>query len=161
MIQHRVLLVVYLPVRLLSVRLSDKIDHIGRYDQTCLQLGFLISSQYSNRVVRYLRVNGPFELVYDIGGGRVVRSCWINFQCRVCSTYLDKSRARAYCSCSRCGWGLFGHFSLVYHFTFLSPSLWETARYRLKYCPTGPLIPKQQPIVYDIVHIKQDTSSKI
>ena len=25
---------------------------------------------------------------------------------------LDYSRARAYCACSRCGWGLFGHFSL-------------------------------------------------
>ena len=24
-----------------------------------------------------------------------------------------------------------------------SPSLWETARYRLKYCPKGPLSPKQ------------------
>ena len=23
---------------------------------------------------------------------------------------LDYSRARAYCACSRCGWGLFGHF---------------------------------------------------
>ena len=30
---------------------------------------------------------------------------------------------------SRCGWGLFGHFSLFYHFSFLSPSLWDTARY--------------------------------
>ena len=29
-------------------------------------------------------------------------------------TNLDKSRARAYCACSRCGLGLFGHF-------FLSP----------------------------------------
>ena len=26
------------------------------------------------------------------------------------STYLDKSRARAYCACSRIGRGLFGHF---------------------------------------------------
>ena len=34
-------------------------------------------------------------------------------------------------------------FSLVYHFSFLSPSLWETARYRLKYCLKGPLNPKQ------------------
>ena len=34
-------------------------------------------------------------------------------------------------------------FSLVYHFSFLSPSLWETARYRLKYCLKGPLSPKQ------------------
>ena len=25
-------------------------------------------------------------------------------------TYLDKSSLRAYCACSRCGWGLFGHF---------------------------------------------------
>ena len=23
---------------------------------------------------------------------------------------LDDSRARAYCTCIRCGWGLFGHF---------------------------------------------------
>ena len=28
-------------------------------------------------------------------------------------------------------------------FTLLSPSLWETARYRLKYCLKGPLNPKQ------------------
>ena len=58
-------------------------------------------------------------------------------------TNLDYSRARAYCACSRYGWGLFGHFSLVYYFSFLSPSLWETARYRLKYCLKGPLSPKQ------------------
>ena len=32
--------------------------------------------------------------------------------------------------------------SLVSHFSFLSPSLWETARYRLKYCLKGPLSPK-------------------
>ena len=32
-------------------------------------------------------------------------------------TYLDKSRARAYCTCSRCGWGLFGHF--YSHLSFL------------------------------------------
>ena len=28
-------------------------------------------------------------------------------------TNLDHSRARAYCACSRCGWGLFGHFFLL------------------------------------------------
>ena len=62
------------------------------------------------------------------------------------TTNLDNSRARAYCACSRCEWGC---FSLVYHFFLLSPSLWETARYRLKYCLKGPLSPKQptnQPI---------------
>ena len=34
-------------------------------------------------------------------------------------------------------------FSLVYHFSFLTPSLWETARYRLKYCLKGLLSPNQ------------------
>ena len=34
-------------------------------------------------------------------------------------------------------------FSLVYHFSLLSPSLWETARYRLKHCLKGSLSPKQ------------------
>ena len=31
---------------------------------------------------------------------------------------LADSRARAYCACSRCGWGLFGHF--YSHLSFLS-----------------------------------------
>ena len=57
-------------------------------------------------------------------------------------TYLDYSRARAYCACSRCGWGVVWTFFL-YSFSTLSPSLWETARYRLKYCLKGPLNPKQ------------------
>ena len=57
-------------------------------------------------------------------------------------TNLDESRARAYCACSRRGWGLFVLFSLVYHFSNLSPSLRETALYRLKYCLKGPLSPK-------------------
>ena len=47
---------------------------------------------------------------------------------------LDGSRARAYCGCSRCGWGCLDIFTLLYLFSSLSPSLWETARYRLKYC---------------------------
>ena len=56
-------------------------------------------------------------------------------------TNLAWSRARAYCAFSRYGWGgLDIFFSAA---IFLSPSLWETARYRLKYCLKGPLSPKQ------------------
>ena len=59
-------------------------------------------------------------------------------------TSLDDGRARAYCACSRCGWGFVWTFFLSsIFFSFLSPSLWETARYRLKYCLKGPLKPKQ------------------
>ena len=41
------------------------------------------------------------------------------------------------------GGGCLDIFILVYPFTPLSPSLWEMARYRLKYCLKGPLNPKQ------------------
>ena len=41
------------------------------------------------------------------------------------------------------GVGCLGIFSLVYHFSFHTPSLWETARYRLKYCLKVPLSPNQ------------------
>ena len=47
------------------------------------------------------------------------------------------------------GGGCLDIFTLIYPFFSLSPSLWETARYRLKYCLKGPLNPKQptnQPI---------------
>ena len=41
------------------------------------------------------------------------------------------------------GGGCLDIFTLVYPFSPLSPSLWETARYRLKYCLKGPFSPKQ------------------
>ena len=41
------------------------------------------------------------------------------------------------------GGGCLDIFTLIYPFSSLSPSLWETARYRLKYCLKGPLNPKQ------------------
>ena len=51
------------------------------------------------------------------------------------------------------GGGCLDIFTLVYPFSSLSPSLWETARYRLKYCLKGPLSPKQptnQPIALSV-----------
>ena len=41
------------------------------------------------------------------------------------------------------GGGCLDIFTLIYPLSTLSPSLWETARYRLKYCLKGPLNPKQ------------------
>ena len=53
------------------------------------------------------------------------------------------------------GGGLFGHFYLLYPVSPLSPFLWKTARYRMKYCFKGPLNPNtsNQPIdsLYDFV----------
>ena len=41
------------------------------------------------------------------------------------------------------GGGCLDIFTLICPFSSLSPSLWETARYRLKYCLKGPLNTKQ------------------
>ena len=41
------------------------------------------------------------------------------------------------------GGGCLDIFTLLFLFSPLSPSLWETARYRLKYCLKGSLNPKQ------------------
>ena len=40
-------------------------------------------------------------------------------------------------------------FTLICPFSPLSPSLWETARNRLKYCLKGPLNPKQPTKSYE------------
>ena len=46
-------------------------------------------------------------------------------------------------------------FTLIYPFSSFSPSLWETARCRLKYCLKGPLSPKQPT---NHVNIKTETT---
>ena len=92
----------------------------------------------------------------------VVRWCWVNFQCR--GIYLGWSggamvlgklpvpgRPTIWISVGQgptalavgAGGGCLDIFTLVYPFPPLSPSLWETARYRLKYCLKGPLNQKQ------------------
>ena len=78
-----------------------------------------------------------------IGGGRVVRWCWVCFQCwGVLLSLIQVGQGHTALAVGA-GWGCLDIFSLVYHFSFLSPSLWEMARYRLKYCLKGPLSPKQ------------------
>ena len=53
------------------------------------------------------------------------------------------------------GGGCLDIFTLIYPFSHLSPSLRETARYRLKYCLKGPLNPKptNQPTTIDLPKI--------
>ena len=52
------------------------------------------------------------------------------------------------------GGGCLDIFTFLYPFSSLSPSFWETARFRLKYCLKGPLSPKQptnQPMFYYLI----------
>ena len=48
------------------------------------------------------------------------------------------------------GRGCFDIFTLISLYSPLSPSLWETAGYRLKYCLKGPLNPKH-PSIHSIL----------
>ena len=63
---------------------------------------------------------------------------WVNFQCRGVLGQGPIVLAIG------AGGGCLDIFTLVCSFSPLSPSLWETARYRLKYCLKVPLNPKQQ-----------------
>ena len=72
-----------------------------------------------------------------------MRWCWVNFQCRGVLLLRKIVGQGPTALVVGAGGGCLDIFSLVYHFSFLSPSLWETARYRLKYCLKGPLSPKQ------------------
>ena len=44
-------------------------------------------------------------------------------------TSLDDSRARAYCACCRCGWGLFVHFFLLSIFSLFFMPLFGKRSY--------------------------------
>ena len=83
--------------------------------ETCLNKN---NSKRAYQLVKDLtsEKQGRSSTIQD-GGGRVVRWSWVNFQCRGVLQF-GFSRARAYCACSRCGWGLFGHF--LSHLSFLS-----------------------------------------
>ena len=88
-----------------------------------------------------------------IGGGRVERKCWVNFQCRgVLLVWMIVGQGPIALVVGA-GWGCLDIFSLICLFCFLSPSLWETARYRLKYCLKGPLNPKQPTNTLDIFSV--------
>ena len=76
-------------------------------------------------------------------GGRVVRWCWVNFQYWGVLLIWVRVGQGPTALAVGAGGGCLDIFSLVCHFSFLSPSLWETAQYRLKYCLKGPLTPKQ------------------
>ena len=81
--------------------------------------------------------------LYRSRGGRVMRWCWVSFQCQGVLHIWSRVGKGPTALAVGAGGGCLDIFSLVYHFSFLSPSLWEMALYRLKYCLKGPLSPKQ------------------
>ena len=85
---------------------------------------------------------GNYHVSGKSGGGRVVRWCWVNFQCRgVLPVWVRVGQGPTALAVGA-GGGCLDIFSLVCQFSLLSPP-WEKARYRLKYCLKGPQSPKQ------------------
>ena len=80
----------------------------------------------------------------------MVRWCWVNFQCRgVLLIWMIVGQGPTALAVDADG-GCLDIFTLIYLFSPLSPSILDTARYRLKYCLKGPLnlkLPTNQPIV--------------
>ena len=85
-------------------------------------------------------------LLYERRGWSV-RWCWVNFQCRGDLLIWIRVRQGPTALAMGAGGGFLDIFTLVYHFSFLSP--WETAQYRLKYCLKGLLSPKQPTKIYE------------
>ena len=91
----------------------------------------------------YMKLLPKQHRTWSGGDGRVVRWCWVNFQCRGILLIWMKVGQGPMALAVGVGGGCLDIFTLIYPFSPLSPSLWETARYRLKYCLKGPLSPKQ------------------
>ena len=85
-----------------------------------------------------------------------MRGCWVNFQCRgVLLVWIIVGQGPITLAIGA-GGGCLDNFSPNYHFSFLFPSLWETVRYRLKYCLKGPLNPEQPTNqLFDILDLQQ------
>ena len=72
----------------------------------------------------------------------MMRWRWVNFQCWGVLQFEITVGQGPTALAVGVGGGL-DSFTLIYPFSPLSPSPWETALYRLKYCLKGPLNPKQ------------------
>ena len=72
-----------------------------------------------------------------------MRRCWVNFQCRGFLLIWIAVGQGPIVLAVGAGGGCLDIYSLIIHFSFLSPRLWETARYRLKNCLEGPFSPYQ------------------
>ena len=81
----------------------------------------------------------------------MARRRWVNFQCRgVLLIWIMVGQGPTVLAVGAGGGGLDIFFSRI---SVLSPSLWETARYRLKYCLKGPLSPKQLEQIWKVPRI--------
>ena len=108
---------------------------VGHCDKTTLQIFFIFT--FLNIYVSLI-CHAKIQV-----SGRVVRRCWVIFSVLGRPTiWINVGQGPIALAVGADG-GCLNSFTLIYPFFPLSPSLWETVRYRLKYCLKGPLNRKQ------------------
>ena len=97
---------------------SRFIESPGHYSQSKL-LSIIVLSQTERGIERERERESP----WGGSGGRVVRWCWVNFQCRGVLLIRIIVGQGPLALAVGAGGVFFGHFFLVCLFSFLSPSL--------------------------------------
>ena len=100
----------------------------------------LVQSDQGHTVYHFILIFWTYHCI--VWGGRVVRWSWVNFQCRGVLLVWIRVGQGPTALAAGAGGGCLDIFTLIFPFSSLSPSLWETTRYRLKYCLKGSLSPK-------------------
>ena len=121
------------PLSILVLQLKFRLRNFDMF------VGCLHRLKYSSVGISILTSCAKLPGLCPAWGGRVVRWCWVNFQCLGVLLIWIKVGQGPIVLAVGAGGGCLDIYSLIYHFSFLSPSLWETVRYRLKYCLKGPL----------------------
>ena len=103
----------------------------------------LILKRCISKKVANIQYDDNSRLHVLLGVVGVVRWCPVSFQCRGALLIWSRVGQGPTVLAVGANGGCLDIFSLLYHFSFLSPSLWETVRYRLKYCLKGPSSRKQ------------------
>ena len=77
------------------------------------------NGSYTLNISTQDQISSDFQVTWVVGGAMVLGK----FSVPGRPTNSDNSRARANCTCSRCGWALFDVFFSRLSFSFLCPSL--------------------------------------
>ena len=122
----------------LSLPRNSVVRLIDRPDMTiAVYNGHKATKQQQQQVAkRCSHVSVPLDIL-ETRGGRVVRWSWVISSADFPTIWMIVGQGPAALAVGA-GKDCLDVFILIYLFSFLFPSLWETARYRLKYCLKGP-----------------------
>ena len=138
--------------------LSPSLWETVRYRLKYCLKGPLNPNQPTNKPIHHPEIQPSLSRAFDcrlgwLGGAKVLGKLPVPGRPTILITVGQGPTALAVGA----SWGCLDIFTLIYPFSSFSPSLWETARYRLKYCLKGPLNPKQPTIDCRVLNVSGNT----